>query len=193
MNEVKLTSDDMIIDLYLKRDEQAIRHTKEKYQKRILFLAEDYLKDHESALECENDVYLKTWNLIPPNEPRDHFFAFLAKITRHLSIDRIRKDQARKRAGELISLSEELSQILPDRQSDIEDMLMTEELMQYVNSFVKSLPQEKRILFVRRYFYTDSIKDLAEHMHVSESKIKTTLYRTRQDLKAYLQKEGYAL
>ena len=104
-----------IIDLYLKREPDAIRYTSEKYGARLLALSNRLLQDMETAKECENDTYLQAWERIPPNEPREYFFAFLAKIIRHLSLDVCRKKNRQKRNAVIVELSGELEQCIPDR------------------------------------------------------------------------------
>ena len=107
--------DEKIVDLYLDRNEDAIRLTKEKYGPRLRRMAEDILADREQALECENDAYLEIWNLIPPHEPGTYLFAFAGRILRHLALDRCRIRRRQKRSGEICLLTEEMQECIPGR------------------------------------------------------------------------------
>lgn len=158
-----------IIDLYFARDEAAIRHTAEKYGGRLRALSHGIVQDMQTAEECENDTYLQAWNAIPPHDPKEYLYAFLARITRHISLNRCRDRRRLKRSAYICELSAELEQCIP------------------------ALDEEKRNLFLRRYWYLDSISDLARRFAMSESKVKTTLFRCRAQLRAHLEKEGYTL
>ena len=181
--------DENIIDLYLQRDESAISHTSDKYGRRLNALAKHITDDAGTADECENDTYMETWNRIPPNEPRDHFYPFLAAIVRHISLNRCEKNNALKRKGQLVDLGEELEMCIaaPDNtEAVIDDMALKESL----NRFLRSLDEDKRNIFVRRYFFTDSISELAERSGYSESKLKSMLLRMREKLREQLGKDG---
>ena len=184
--------DDKIIDLYLRRDEAAVKHTSRKYGDRLRALAYGIVKDHQAAEECENDTYLKAWNSIPPHEPRNYLYAYLARITRHISLDFCRKRSRLKRRAFISELSVEMEQCIPapdDMECRIDDIAFS----QAVNGFLGTLSEEKRNVFIRRYWYLDSISDIARRFSLSESKVKTMLYRSRSRLRDYLEKEGYIL
>ncbi len=181
-----------IVELYLQRDETAIVQTKEKYGKRLKNLAYGIVNDSLTAEECENDTYLNAWNSIPPNEPREHFYAFLACIVRHLAINCCRHRNRLKRSAFICELSEEMEQCIPapdDVNCRIDDMLLREA----INTFLGSLKPEKRSIFVRRYWYLDSIADISKRYAISESKVKSTLLRCRDKLREFLEKEGFVL
>ena len=182
--------DSLIVDMYLNRDESAIGLTEQKYGSKLRSLALRILEDGPSSEECENDTYLQAWNLIPPNEPRTYLFPFLGRITRHLALDMCRKRSASKRSAVLCELSDEITECVspssdPDRRID------TITFTEAVNSFLEGLSAEQRILFVRRYWYFDTISDLSARFGWSQSKVKTTLFRLRERLRGHLEKEGY--
>ena len=185
-------TDDQIVDLYLSRKEAAIRETKEKYGCRLYALAHGIVKDMQTAEECENDTYLSAWNSIPPHEPRNYLYAFLARITRHIALNICRKRHQLKRDALICELSAEMEQCLPSP-SDGECMADDLALSEAINGFLAKLNEEKRNIFVRRYWYLESTADIAERFAISESKVKTTLFRCRNQFREYLKKEGYLL
>lgn len=184
--------DTSIVDLYWNRDEAAIRQTSEKYGKRLRALALGITGDRQTAEECENDTYLEAWNSIPPHEPRYYLYAFLARITRHIALNCCRNRSRLKRSAILCELSNELEQCLPapeDTECRIDSMIFAET----INGFLATLSEEKRTVFLRRYWYLDSIAAISGRFSLSESKVKTMLFRIRNQLKQYLEKEGYHL
>ena len=184
--------DDAIVTLYWQRDEEALRASEEKYGPRLRGLAQRILADAHDAEECENDTYLAAWNAIPPHEPRSYLFAFLARITRHLSLNCCRDRERLKRSAHLCELSAEMEQCLP-APDDAACRLEENELREAINGFLAKLPEEQRNLFLRRYWYLDSIADIARRFACSESKVKTTLLRCRKRLREYLEEGGYSL
>ena len=184
--------DDKIVQLYLERDESAIKFSSEKYGSRLRTLSMGITSDFQTSEECENDTYLQAWNLIPPNEPRTYLYAFLARITRHISIDRCRKRVSLKRDAYITELSEEMEICLPSS-DDIENKIAEEELGKAISNYLHTISQEKRVIFVRRYFYLDSVSDISKKCGITQSKVKSSLFRTRNDLREYLIKEGYTL
>ena len=185
--------DDAIVTLYWQRNEEALRASAEKYGARLRGLAQRILADAHDAEECENDTYLAAWNSIPPHEPRSYLFAFLARITRHLSLDRYRSRSREKRGGDRVSaLTEELSQCLPGGETP-EEALDLQALGDAISAFLRTLPTEKRDIFLRRYWYCDPIADIARCFHVSESKVKSSLSRSRKALGERLREEGFLL
>ncbi len=180
--------DDKIVQLFLDRDENAIRFSAEKYGTRLRAVSLSITSDYQTAEECENDTYLQAWNLIPPNEPRTFLYSFLARITRHISIDRCREQNTLKRSAIVIELNEDLN--IP-ASVNIESEIIAKELGIEINRFLHSLSQEQRVLFVRRYFFMESIADISKKTDISEGKIKTILFRLRKKLRKHLIKEGY--
>lgn len=184
--------DNRIVELYLLRDETAIKQTTEKYGSRLRSLACGIVNDQQTAEECENDTYMEAWDTIPPHEPRSYLYAFLARIIRHLSLNCCRDRSRLKRSAFICELSAEMEQCIPapdDVQCRIEDKVFADA----INEFLSRLDEEKRNIFVRRYWYLDSIASISEHFALSQSKIKTTLFRCRNELREYLEKEGYSI
>lgn len=190
--EMIALDDDRIVELYLLRDETAIRHTTEKYGSRLRSLAYGIVNDRQTAEECENDTYMEAWDTIPPHEPKSYLYAFLARITRHISLNCCRDRSRLKRSAFICELSVELEQCISapdDVECRIDDMALSEIL----NGFLGELDAEKRNIFIRRYWYLDSIADISERFAISESKVKTTLCRCRSRLREHLEKGGYNL
>ena len=185
-------NDDRIIELYLMRDEEAIKLTAEKYGSRLRSLAYGIVNNRQTAEECENDTYLKAWNAIPPHEPRGYLYAFLARITRHVSLNCCRARDQLKRRAFICELSAEMEQCIPSP-DDSECLMDDAALRNAINGFLGKLNEEKRNIFVRRYWYLDSVADISKKFDLSESKVKTTLFRCRRELRDYLEKEGYTL
>ena len=184
--------DNDIIDLFLARDENAFTQTAEKYGVRLRGIAYGILSDFESAKECENDTYLEAWNRIPPHEPRDYFFAFLGKITRAVALNRFRELHRQKRDVVTCELTEELRECLTPEE-EVERKLTSEEITRSIEAFLDSRTQEQQNIFVRRYWYCDSIRDISKQYHMSQSKVKSLLFRMRKDLKQALKEGGYPL
>ncbi|MBE6669603.1 MAG: RNA polymerase sigma factor [Ruminococcaceae bacterium] len=181
--------DSDIIDLYFLRDEKAIKETDEKYGKRLLSFSTAITEDLRDAEECVNDTYLKTWNSIPPTRP-DNFFAFLLKIIRNLSLDVCDRKNAQKRNAVLVELSDEMSETVPSYTMPDEE-IRAEELGRSIDSFLRAQKEGVRIIFVKRYFYTESVAKIASESSLSEANVKSILFRTRKKLKKHLEKEGY--
>ena len=181
-----------IVNLYLQRSEDAIQATEEKYGAYCYHIAYNILTDAEDAREAVNDAYLGAWNAIPPHRPSS-LAAFLGKITRRIAINRYHAKRTRKRGGGETALAlEELSQCIPAGQ-DPEAALAEKELAALLNRFVRSLPETERKVFTCRYWYLDSVKEIAKRFGFSESKVKSMLFRTRNKLKAELEKEGIVI
>lgn len=184
--------DGQIVELYLDRDESAIGHTAEKYGRRLRALALGMVEDAQTAEECENDTYMEAWRAIPPHEPRNYLYAFLARIVRHISLNRCRDRDRLKRAAFVTQLSAELEQCIP-APDDAACRLEEQALREAINGFLTGLDGEKRNMFLRRYWYLDSVAAIAKRYGLSESKVKTTLFRCRNRLREHLEREGYVL
>ncbi len=184
--------DRQIVELFLRREEAAIDQAREKYGARLRALALGVTEDFQTAEECENDTYLAAWNAIPPQEPRDYLYAFLARIVRHIALNRCREAGRLKRGGKLCALSAEMEQSIP-APDDLECRLAEGELKRAINGFLGELKPEARKIFLRRYFFLDSIADISRRLGLTESKVKTSLFRSRKKLRDYLIKEGYTL
>lgn len=185
-------NDEAIVTMYLAREERAVAETRERYGARLRRLAFSLTGDKRTAEECENDVYLEAWNSIPPHEPRDYLYPFLARIARHKALNRCRDEQRCKRKASVEELSLELEQCFFTPEDPVRT-LEQKELGERLNAFLAMQKREKRVVFLRRYWYQDSIADIAASCGLSESKVKSQLFRLRQALKNYLDKEGYEL
>lgn len=179
--------DAQIIELFLERNEDAISETDYAYGKQLRNLANNLLLNWEDAEECVNDTYLKVWKTVPPQYPR-YFFAFISSICRHLAFHKLDWKTAAKRNGTLISLSQEMALCIPDKAW--EQSISGRELGQILNVFLASLSIESRLIFLRRYWYMDTISQIAKRYGIGESKVKMQLSRTRKKLRQYLEKEG---
>lgn len=181
--------DDEIVDLFLARDEAAINRTSEKYGKKLRSLAYSVCKQMTTAEECENDTYLKAWETIPPHTPRTYLFSFLAKITRCIAIDRVKEETRQKRSVQLLEFTQEIEESMPSL-CNVEDQFDVVILGETISNFLRGLDAEKRCVFLRRYWFMDSISTISKRYSISEGKIKSMLFRTRKALYDYLIKEG---
>lgn len=182
--------DQQIVDLYWERSEDAIHQTERKYGAYLSKVAYNILADFEDSKECVNDTYLAAWNSMPTNRP-SVLSSYLSKITRQISIDVFRKKIAQKRYASEYALSlEELGDSFSDGTTP-EQTLGGKLLDDTINRFVRALPDNVQRAFVGRYYFFDSLKDIASYCGMTEGKVKMLLYRTRQKLKVYLKKEGF--
>ncbi len=179
--------DIQIIKLFFSRNEQAIKETDIKYGAGLFRLSMRMLNNREDAKECRSDTYLNAWNTIPPNNP-SILYAYLMKICRCISCNRINWNLAKKRHASVVELTAELENCIPDERA--EQAFLQEEIGEVLNRFLRSLQKEKRIIFMRRYWYAQSIREIAEDFQLTEGKVKMSLSRTRTKLKEYLEKEG---
>lgn len=183
-------TDDQIIQAYWRRDEQAIRESDRKYGAYCFAVAHNILQNREDAAECQNDTWLRAWQVIPPKRPERLKF-FFAKITRNLSLSRYRAQTAEKRGGgETELILEELSQCLADSRT-AESQYLAKELGGLVNRFVRTLPKRECNVFVRRYFYSEPVKDIAKRYGLTAHHVTVMLSRTRGKLKEHLSKEEF--
>lgn len=184
--------DTQIVDLYLSRDETAIAHTARHYGSQLRRLSYSIVDDWQTAEECENDTYLQAWQRIPPHEPRHYLLAFLSRITRNLSINRCRQRERLKRSALITELSAELECCIP-APNDTECQIEAQLLADIISEFLEALPQVQCDVFLRRYWFADSIEAIARRYLMTQSKVKSILFRTRNLLRAHLEKEGYTL
>ena len=184
--------DQQIVKLYLERSEDAIGQTALKYGNYLHTIAYHILENQEDSEECVNDTYWKAWGIIPPRRPK-RLSVFLGKITRNLSLDWFRRYTAEKRGGgEIMVALEELGDCVSNPgtgEEQFEKMLLAEVL----NRFLASLTPEHRMIFMRRYWYVSSVKEIAEDFGITESKVKMSLLRSRNRLKEILDKEGIVI
>ncbi len=180
--------DKAIIALFWERSQQAIAETADKYGKRLQHLSMNILHNHEDAQECVNDTYHAAWNTLPPEKP-DFFFAYLARLTRNFSFDRYDYNHAKKRTATIVELSQELEHCIP-APNELEKKTESEEIGTAISTFLKNQPAQMRRVFIQRYWYAQSIQDIAGDCGISESKVKSMLFRMRGKLKIHLEQEG---
>ena len=179
-----------IIELYFERDEQAIKETDKKYGKLCHSIAYNILNNHEDSEECVNDTYVGVWNAIPPTRP-NNFTSFVCKIARNLSLKRLEFMKREKRSADTMLSLDELASILPDDRyaPDVSD----EEVGKLISGFLRAQKEDVRNVFLRKYYFFDSIGDIADRFGFTESKVKNMLFYTRNKLRDYLIKEGVEL
>ena len=181
--------DSMIINLYFNRNEKAVSETAQKYGNYCFTISNNILKNESDAEECVSETYLKAWNNIPPERPL-RLAAFLGKIVRNLSLDRYKFNRREKRKGsEFELLLSELEDCVSSNLTTINefDSGFTVDL---INDWLHAQTAQNRVMFVRRYWYADAIGDLVDKFGMSESKVKSILFRMRKNLKRHLEKEG---
>ena len=186
-----MLTDEEILDLYFIRNEKAIPATSDKYGPGCLGIARNILSDRRDAEESVNDTWLAAWNTIPPQRP-DPLRTFLYKLVRNLSLDRYRRNTAQKRNSSYDVVLDELEGVLANR-DQAEDRLEVNELTAILNRFLEGLDRDNRILFVRRYWYGDSVSDLAALYRMKPNAVTARLKRLREKLRKELKQEGYRL
>ncbi len=182
--------DHQIIQLFWQRNEEAVGAARDKYGAYCRSIALAVLGDHEDALECENDTYLAAWNSIPPNKPQS-LSAYLGKLTRRIALNRLRGARAVKRGGGQAEISmQELGDIFTPG-DDLLQRVQQRELSTRISVFLRTQPDVPRRIFIRRYWYCDSIWEIAQSFGFRESRVKMVLLRTRNQLREFLEKEGF--
>lgn len=181
--------DQEIIRLYFDRSETAIAETAEKYGVFCHCIAKNILASDADAEECVNDAYFAVWNRVPPETPRS-LKAFLGKIVRNISLDRFDYNTAEKRCAGMNILLDEIAEILPDSEMT---PFPENNLTEILNAFLEKEKPDLRQIFVRRYWFCDSVREISARFGMSESRVKTVLFRQRSRLRAYLTKEGFEL
>lgn len=179
--------DSKIIELFFARNEDAIKHTDDAYGRRLFHLADNIVHNDQDAEESVNDTYMKAWDTIPPRRP-EHFFAYIAKICRNFALKRIDWQKAKKRNAEVVTLTQEMENCIPDTYRDME--ADERELGRILDAFLRTLTPENQMVFLRRYWYVDTIAEIAVRYGISESAVQMRLNRTRSKLAMYLAKEG---
>ena len=179
-----------IIDLFFKRDEEGILRLEEQYKAYCGKIASQILSQREDVEEVLNDTWLSAWNAIPPEKPL-FLKAYCAKIVRNFAINRLKMLHAKKRAGnDFIESIDELGEDIQLSINNVEEHINEDALVAAINAFLGEQKKESRVFFIRRYFYHEEIKEIAERFNASESKVKVSLYRMRDALKKKLEKEG---
>ena len=179
--------DNKIIAMFFARNQDAIRHTDAAYGRRLFGLAERIVQNEQDAEESVSDTYLQAWNTIPPQRPT-HFYAYIAKICRNFSLKKLDWKNAQKRKAEIVALTQEMENCIPDaaRQNQLE----ARELGRLLDAFLRQQTEENRLVFIRRFWYGDTIGEIAVRYGIGESAVRMRLNRTKDKLSAYLEKEG---
>ncbi len=178
-----------IIDLFWQRKEEAIQILQKQYGKLCYQVAFNILNNRQDAEECENDGYLSLWNSIPPKRPLP-LLPYLCRVVKNLALNRYAYNHAQKRGGEIEGIFEELEETVASLEQ-VEDALWTKELLEEINRFLEGKKVQQRRIFLARYYFAASIGEIAGRYGISESKVKSALFRMRKDLKAQLERGGY--
>lgn len=178
--------DAKIIALFFRRDEMAIKETDTAYGGQLWNLANRILNNREDAEESVSDTYWQAWETIPPQKPQ-YYYAYLASLCRHFSFNRVDWHMAAKRNAEIVTLTQEMEQCIPDTKQDV--VMERSEFRRVFETFLDSLPNESCLIFLRRYLYADTIGEIAKRYGMTEGKVKMQLHRTRSRLRDYLKQE----
>ncbi len=189
MNSIE---DKDIVEMFLARNENAIAESRKKYGAKLQRISYNITADRSAAEEVENDTYFTAWKSIPPKEPYTYFYAFLARIARNISLSLCRSRSRLKRNAHIVELSEEMEQCIPSDEN-IADKLDGDILAEKISGFLMTKSEEKRGIFMRRYWFLDSMESISKRFGLKESNVKTVLFRLRNELKEYLEREGYNL
>ncbi len=184
--------DSHIIELFWHRDEQAVRETQQKYGAYCTVIANNVLLCLEDSQECVQDALLRLWDTIPPQCPR-RLQAYLGRITRNLAVNRLRANNAQRRGGGLQHLSLDELRDLASGQGDPPTELEKRRLADSISVFLRTLSPEKRQLFVKRYWYAESLAQVASDAGLTQDKVRNILFRLRTQLRKHLEKEGFTL
>ena len=181
--------DRLIVDLYFARSEKAISETDKKYGRYCRYIASNILHSDTEAEECVDDAYMNTWSAIPPERPNS-LRAFVGRITRNLALNRYEHKRAQKRYAGIVAALDEIEELISAPEESIVDTMA---LRDSINEFLGTLTRKSRIIFVKRYWYLASIKEIADVIGASESSVKVSLHRTRCELKEFLEKKGITI
>lgn len=181
--------DRLIVDLYFARSEKAISETDKKYGRYCRYIASNILYSDTEAEECVDDAYMNTWSAIPPERPNS-LRAFVGRITRNLALNRYEHKRAQKRYAGIEAALDEIEELISAPEESIVDTMA---LRDSINEFLGTLTRKSRIIFVKRYWYLASIKEIADEIGASESSVKVSLHRTRCELKEFLEKKGITI
>lgn len=186
----KKVEDSKIVELYWSRSEEAIAESERKYGKYCYSIAHGILRSREDSEECVNDTWLAAWNAMPPHRP-SRLATFLGKITRRTALHRAEKNNAEKRGGGEVPLAiGELDECIPSPHEDRTDAMALAVLL---DRFLDGLPEMTRTMFLQRYWYLRTVREIARELGVGESRVKVTLHRARAKLREMLEKEGIGL
>ncbi len=183
--------DRSIVDLYLQRDETAVKETQTKYGSYCYTIANNILSIHEDAEECVNDTLVSAWNKIPPIIPKS-LKAFLGKLVRDISLSRYRANHAQKRYGGLEAMLDELEECIPS-EFDVQEKLDQQNLDDLINDWLGSLSHVDRVLFIKRYYYGETVKNLAKLQVCTENQMAQRMLKLRNSLKSFLISKGVSI
>lgn len=181
--------DQLIIELFFKRSEDAIRELSLKYEKMCRRLANKFLHNEQDIEECVNDVYLAVWNTIPPQKPNP-LGAYICRIVKNVALKKYRTNTAQKRNHYYDVILEEVDDFLPVNET-VESEILAKEISNRINVFLGQLREKDRVMFVQRYWFCYSVKEIAGITGVSKNYVTVHLYRTREKLRDYLKAEGF--
>ena len=181
--------DRLIVDLYFARSEKAISETDKKYGRYCRYIASNILHSDTEAEECVDDAYMNTWSAIPPANPYS-LRTFVGRITRNLALNRYEHKRAQKRYAGIDSALDEIEELISAPEESLVDTMA---LREGLNEFLGTLNRKTRIIFVKRYWYLASIKEISDEIGASESSVKVSLHRTRCELKEFLEKKGITI
>jgi len=187
--EADLLNDASIIKLFFERNEKAVEELKHSYEKLCFYIAGNILSQKEDQEECVNSAYMEVWTSIPPNKP-DNLKTYLCRLVKNCALNRWKYNTAAKRNQDFSVSLDELSECIPDGKC-IEETVSEEQLGLAISEFLKAQPEKYRKIFVRRYWYSDTLEDIAAFYDMNSRTVATYLFRVRKKLKAFLQKEGY--
>ena len=180
--------DNELLQLFLDRDERAISETSEKYGRYCFYIADNILPTRQDSEECVNDAYVTLWKTIPPQKP-ESIKGYLAKVLRNAALSMLRRQNAKKRGSGIVEeIIDELSEAETDSPETITDAKMLSDL---INGFVEGLEKQQRLIFVKRYWYLCPSKQIAKECDMSVAAVNMALHRLRQQLKKYLEQEGF--
>jgi len=183
--------DKVIIQLFNDRSEMAIHRTSEKYGSYLMKICMNVLNNREESEECTNDTYFTAWNQIPPDRPR-RFLPYLGRIAKNSALNRYDYLKAAKRNRHFDVVLSELEYCITDV-NQTEDYILEKELAGAISQYLRTLDENSRKIFIRRYWYSDSVREIGKMFGISQSNTKVILHRTRKNMKIYLEKEGYDL
>lgn len=191
---MKTTEDIKIIELLFERDQEALAHVEAKYKNLYKSILTRILSDSEDISECENDVLLAVWDSIPPNRP-NNLSAYISKIARNISINKFKYNNRSKRSDGYTAALDELYECIPDKspQNSIDVMEEQSRIKKILSEFFEKLDKESRVLFIRRYFYLETVTELSKRYNITENKISVKLFRARKKLHKILGKEDIEL
>ena len=190
LNRTHVKTDEEIVSEYWARDQQAIEDTSARFGETVYRVCRRILRDPQTAKECVNDVYLKAWSSIPPNRPND-LAAYLSVIARSTAVDRLRLETRGKRVKDGLSASLDDFQDLLSSDDDVADELEAKELSHALERFLRGVSRRERTVFIKRFYFACTVSEIVSETGIPRSVVYKTLKRLKQELKTFLEQEGY--